>query len=292
LQTLSSEQAKILAHDSPLSEYSVLGFEYGYSLVRPHVLTIWEAQFGDFANVGQAVIDQFIASAAEKWGQHARLVVLLPHGLEGQGPDHSSARIERILQLCARGNLTVAACSTPANFFHLLRAHAKAGTVPLIAVTPKSLLRHRSCVSDLTEFTDRHRFRPVLEDWHAARRPDAVRRVVLCSGKLFFELDARRAEQKADHVALLRVEQLYPYPADALAEALARYPNCDVVWCQEEPENMGPWTYLQPRLARTLDPLTRSHLKYVGRPESASPGSAAPAAYAREQTAILDEALA
>ena len=234
---------------SPLSEYSVLGFEYGYSQDAPGGFTMWEAQFGDFANVAQVIFDQFISSGEDKWLDVSGLTVMLPHGLEGQGPDHSSGRIERFLQMCADENMTVANCSTPANLFHLLRrqAHARLRK-PLLVFTTKSLLRHRAAVSDLAAFGPGTHFKPVL----APAASGEVRRVVLCSGKIAYDIEAALAEAARDDVAVVRIEQLYPFPEKELQAELSRFPRATVIWCQEEPENMGAWQYVDRKIEKIL----------------------------------------
>ncbi len=247
---LQPDQGRCQIIASPLSEYSVLGFEYGYAMDAPGRLVVWEAQFGDFANVAQVVIDQFIVSGEDKWLDASGVTLLLPHGLEGQGPDHSSARIERFLQLCAGGNMTVANCSTPANLFHLLRHQAYARPrKPLVVFTTKSLLRHRYAVSRLEEFGRGTGFRPVIGADAPAR---SARRVLLCSGKLYYDVLAHLAETPAPGVAIVRLEQLYPFPAEALRTELARFPGAEVIWCQEEPRNMGAWSYVDRRIEEVL----------------------------------------
>jgi len=234
---------------SPLSEYSVLGFEYGYSMDAPGGFTMWEAQFGDFANVAQVIFDQFISSGEDKWLDVSDLTVMLPHGLEGQGPDHSSGRIERFLQMCADENMTVANCSTPANLFHLLRRQKYTNLrKPLLLFTTKSLLRHRAAVSDLAAFGPGTRFRPVL----APATTGNVRRVILCSGKVAYDIEAALADAGRDDVAVVRIEQLYPFPEKELESELSRYPRATVIWCQEEPENMGAWQYLDRKIEKVL----------------------------------------
>ncbi len=270
LDHLTSTQARFEVYDSLLSEMGVLGFEYGYSLADPATLTLWEAQFGDFANGAQIIIDQFITSAHVKWQRMSGLVMLLPHGYEGQGPEHSSARIERFLQLCAENNLTVANCTTPAQYFHLLRRQQLRNyRVPLVLFTPKSLLRSPDATSVPEQFT-RGRFQPVLDDGEVTE-PGRVRRVILCSGKVYYDLRAHRAERGLeDAVALVRVEQLYPWPEEAVAAVIARYARAgEVYWSQEEPANMGPWTFVRERIQGALRPETK--LGYAGRTASASP---------------------
>ena len=249
--TCRDGQAEFCVYDSLLSEAAVLGFDYGYSLDEPHMLIMWEAQFGDFANGAQVIIDQFIASAESKWGRGSGLVMLLPHGYEGQGPEHSSARLERFLQLCAEDNIQVAVPTTPAQYFHLLRRQVRREfRKPLIVMTPKSLLRHKQAVSPVDHLAVGH-FRDVLDDPAA---PDRARRVLLCSGKVYYDLIARRAEVGSQRdVAIVRVEQLYPWPADELKAVLERYRSArEWVWVQEESQNMGAWTFVAPRLQELL----------------------------------------
>ncbi len=247
---IQSGQGRCEIIGSPLSEYSVLGFEYGYSLDAPNAFNVWEAQFGDFANVAQVIFDQFISSGEDKWLDSSNLTIMLPHGLEGQGPDHSSGRIERFLQMCADGNMVVANCSTPANLFHLLRRQAHALVrKPLIMFTPKSLLRHRAAVSDLSEFGPGMHFKAVVGNITPAH---AVSRVILCSGKIAYDLEGALMASGRSDVAVLRLEQLYPFPGESLQKELARYPGASVLWCQEEPENMGAWSYIDRKLEAVL----------------------------------------
>jgi len=281
--------------DSSLSEYAVLGFEFGYSVADPLTLVIWEAQFGDFANGAQIMIDNFISAAESKWGQPSGLVMLLPHGYEGQGPEHSSARIERYLALSAENNWFVANCTTPAQYFHLLRrqmygGHDRRGTrKPLVVFTPKSLLRHPKAVSTPHDFTTGG-FLELLSDG-AAVDASRVSRVVICSGKIYYDLAAGCEQAKADHVALVRVEQLYPFAADQARDILARYPDtAEVVWAQEEPRNMGAWRFMEEQFAPLLD-ATRRGLRYVGRPESASPATGSGRRHQQEQSEIVADAL-
>jgi multifunctional 2-oxoglutarate metabolism enzyme len=295
LQYVSPDQARFDVYDSSLSEYAVLGFEFGYSLADPLTLVIWEAQFGDFANGAQVMIDQFISSAESKWGQPSGLVMLLPHGYEGQGPEHSSARIERFLTLCAENNMIVANCTTPAQYFHLLRrqmygGHDRRGTrKPLVIFTPKSLLRHPRAVSTLRDLTTGG-FIEILGD-PAVPDGSRISRVVFCSGKVYFDLLAARDERQADHVALIRVEQLYPFAAEQARDILARYPaTAEVVWAQEEPRNMGPWRFIEEQLTPLLDG-TRRDVRYVGRPESASPATGSGRRHQQEQAEIANDAL-
>ena len=294
LDNLSPDQAACEIIDSPLSEASVLGFEYGYSLAEPHALILWEAQFGDFANGAQVIIDQFITSGESKWLRMSGLTMLLPHGYEGQGPEHSSARLERYLQLCAEDNIQVANCTTPSNYFHILRRQMRRNfRKPLILMTPKSLLRHKLAVSRLSEMASGTSFHRVLWD-DAPPVPDqAVRRVVLCSGKVYFDLFERRAETGAEGVYLMRAEQLYPFPEKALSTELGRFPRADIVWCQEEPRNMGAWSFIDPRLEALLAGMANvsKRARYVGRAESASTATGLARRHKAEQRALLDDAL-
>ncbi|MGD0365527.1 MAG: 2-oxoglutarate dehydrogenase E1 component, partial [Bryobacteraceae bacterium] len=295
LQHVSPDQARFEVFDSSLSEYAVLGFEFGYSVADPLTLVLWEAQFGDFANGAQILIDQFISSAESKWGQPSGLVMLLPHGFEGQGPEHSSARIERFLVLCAGNNMQVANCTTPAQYFHLLRRQMYGGAdrrgvrKPLVVFTPKSLLRHAKAVSTVAELTSGG-FREVLPD-SIAVDPEQVTRVVFCSGKIYYDLLAAREARKADHVALVRIEQLYPFAESDVNDVLMRYPlTAEVVWAQEEPRNMGPWRFMREQLQPLVDATGRD-VRYVGRPESASPATGSGRRHQEEQAAITDEAM-
>jgi 2-oxoglutarate dehydrogenase E1 component len=290
LDHLAETQARFEVYDSQLSEAAVLGFEYGYSLADPTTLTLWEAQFGDFANGAQVIIDQFIAAAHAKWQRMSGLVLLLPHGYEGQGPEHSSARVERFLQLCAEDNLQIANCSTPAQYFHLLRRQMRRRfRAPLVVFTPKSLLRDPRATSPVEGLTA-GRFREVLGD-PSPPAPDAVRRVLLCTGKVYYDLAARQAERARGDVAVVRVEQLYPWPEAELAETLRRYPRAlRVGWVQEEPANMGAWTFVRERIQDALAP--GATLFYAGRPASASPAVGSARAHRREQAALVDASFA
>ena len=287
---LEEATVPIEVHNSPLSELAVLGFEYGYSVVAPRAVVFWEAQFGDFVNAGQIIIDQFMVAGREKWGQESRLVLLLPHGYEGQGPEHSSARIERFLQLAAENNIRVANCTTPAQYFHLLRRQALLEQRrPLVVMTPKSLLRHPRAVSKFADLTA-GRLHLVMDD--DGVRPASVTRVLLCSGKLYYDLLAAREKQAAGAVALVRVEQLYPFPASEITAVLDRYGTArDVVWAQEEPRNMGAWTFMEPRLRELIErrPAT---LAYIGRPDRASPAEGYATDHETAQNRIVAEALA
>jgi 2-oxoglutarate dehydrogenase E1 component len=255
---------------------------------------MWEAQFGDFANGAQVVMDQFISSGESKWLRMSGLVMLLPHGYEGQGPEHSSARLERYLQLCAEDNMQVIYPTTPANYFHALRRQVRREfRKPLIVMTPKSLLRHRLCVSGLDELADGSSFHRVNPEVDEIAEGEAVRRVVLCSGKVYYDLLQQRREEDVRDVALLRVEQLYPFPEGTLAEELARYPKAEIVWCQEEPENMGAWTFVDRRIEAVLEDMgaRARRPRYVGRPAAASPATGLLTRHNFEQKALVAEAL-
>ena len=290
LNNLGVMQANFEVIDSPLAEASVLGFDYGYSTANPDALVIWEAQFGDFANGAQVIIDQFISSAEKKWLRLSGLVMLLPHGMEGQGPEHSSARLERYLQLCAEDNLQVVNCTTPANFYHVLRRQLHSEwRKPLIVMTPKSLLRHKSAVSLLKDMDEGTFFKRLIGD-AIVKKPS---RVVLCSGKVYYDLlDAREAKKNAD-VAILRLEQYYPFPEASLTDELKSYGDVPLVWCQEEPRNMGAWGFLDRRLEGVLRKLKNRHIRpyYVGRKEAASPATGIAGTHEKEQTAIVEAAL-
>jgi 2-oxoglutarate decarboxylase len=294
LRHLSDDQERFLPYDSALSEFAAVGFEYGYSVANPNALVMWEGQFGDFVNGAQSVIDEFISSGEAKWGQHSDIALLLPHGLEGQGPDHSSGRIERFLQLCAEGSMTVALPSEPANYFHLLRRHALDGVRrPLVVFTPKSMLRNRAVVSPVSDFTEGC-FREVIDDprYRDADGPaDGVTKLVLCSGKIYWELAAARDKQGVDDTAIVRIEQLYPLPHRRLAEVLERYPNAaDVRWVQEEPANQGPWPFFGLELPEKL-PERLSGIKRVSRRRMAAPAPGSSKVHEVEQTAIIEKAL-
>jgi 2-oxoglutarate dehydrogenase E1 component len=285
-------QAQVEIFDSPLSEFGVLGFDYGYSLADPRTLVAWEGQFGDFVNGAQVIIDQFITSSEAKWLRMSGLVMLLPHGYEGQGPEHSSARLERFLQMCAEDNIQVCNLSTPANYFHALRRQIHRNfRKPLIIMSPKSMLRAKlSTLADMGPGTHFHRVFAETE----ALVPDAeIARVVLCSGKIYHELLAQRTERKIDDVALLRIEQLYPFPVNALGRELKRYGRADIVWCQEEPKNMGAWGFVEPRIERVLSGLGIAALRpgYAGRAESAATATGSAKRHAKEQADLIDQAL-
>jgi 2-oxoglutarate dehydrogenase E1 component len=273
-----------------------MGFEFGFSVADPLTLVVWEAQFGDFANGAQIMIDQFIASAESKWNQPSGLVLLLPHGYEGQGPEHSSARMERFLQLCAENNMQVANATTPAQYFHLLRRQMNGGVdengmrKPLIVFTPKRMLRHPKAVSTFQELIT-GRFQELLWDT-AGLDADRVTRVAFCTGQIYYDLAAAREEHKAANVALLRLEQIYPFPAAEIEEALSAYPaDAEVVWVQEEPKNMGAWHSVQEWMDPLLSPTQRA-LRYVGRPESASPSAGSLKRHQQEQADLVSTVFA
>jgi 2-oxoglutarate dehydrogenase E1 component len=294
LENIAEGQSRFVAHNSPLSEAGVLGFEYGISLVEPDALVIWEAQFGDFANGAQVIIDQFIASAESKWLRMSGIVMLLPHGYEGQGPEHSSARLERYLQLCGEDNMQVVMPTTPSNYFHVLRRQIHRNfRKPLIVMTPKSLLRHKLCVSTLEDMGPGTCFHRVLPEADKQAADSKVKRVVLCSGKVYYDLYAERNAREIEDVAIVRVEQLYPFPNVSLKEQLVRYKNADVVWCQEEPANMGAWTFVDRRIEALLEDIggVAKRPSYAGRVEAASPATGLAKRHAREQAALVDRAL-
>jgi len=286
LARLPQAAAPFEIYNSPLAETAVLGFEYGFSTAAPDELVLWEAQYGDFANVAQPVIDQFISAGRAKWQQESGLVMLLPHGYEGQGPEHSSARLERYLQLSAEDNLCVANPTTPAQYFHILRRQAaRRPRRPLVLMQPKSLLRLVAAASKLEDLTT-GTFKPVLDDPVASQHRDAVQRLVFCSGHVYYELTM--AERPAN-VAVIRVEELAPWPRE-ISELVDQYPNVEeVAWAQEEPKNMGGWTYVQPRLRASIGTLTT--LRYIGRPERASPAEGYQTSHAVEQARIVKDAL-
>lgn len=294
LNHLGGEQGRYEVIDSSLSELAILGFEYGYSLTEPNALTLWEAQFGDFANGAQVVIDQFIASGEIKWLRMSGLVMLLPHGYEGQGPEHSSARIERYLQLCGEDNMQVVNCTTPANYFHVLRRqlHRKFRK-PLVVMTPKSLLRHKLAVSTLEEMAPGTGFVRLYPEKEKLAADGRIRRVVVCSGKVYYDLYEERETQGIKDVAVLRLEQYYPFPKNELKHELARYKNAEVFWCQEEPENMGAWRFVGPRIGDVLEDLGRADLRigYAGRKEAASPATGYLKVHNREQKELVETAL-
>ncbi len=301
LNNISSTQAPYEVIDSMLSEYAVLGYEYGYSLAEPNSLTIWEAQFGDFSNGAQIMIDQFIASGEKKWLRMSGLVMLLPHGYEGQGPEHSSARLERFLQGCAEDNWIIANCTTPANYFHILRRQMyRKFRKPLVIMSPKSLLRNKKAVSLKEEFVNGSTFHRVL--WDDAEsgnsstklKPDAeIRRVIICSGKIYFDLLEERDNRSISDIYILRLEQYYPFPAMSFIKELGRFKDADIVWCQEEPKNQGAWSFIEPNLEWSLSRVKAKckRAKYVGRPAAASPATGLATQHKKQQSMIINEAL-
>lgn len=301
LNHIRAGQARYEVIDSMLSEYAVLGFEYGYSLAEPNALTMWEAQFGDFANGAQIMFDQFICSGERKWLRMSGLVMLLPHGFEGQGPEHSSARLERFLQNSAEDNWIVANCSTPANYFHILRRQIHRNfRKPLVLMTPKSLLRHPLCVSKAEDFTTGSFFRRVM--WDDAETgasatklvtDDKMKRVVICSGKVYYDLLAERDKRGLENVYLLRLEQFYPFPAQSLVKELSRFKDAEIVWCQEEPKNQGGWTFVEPNIEWTLAKIDAKHgrPRFAGRAASASPATGLASRHKAEQEALINDAL-
>ncbi|WP_296766242.1 2-oxoglutarate dehydrogenase E1 component [Sediminimonas sp.] len=301
LNHIRDGQAQFEAIDSMLSEYAVLGFEYGYSLAEPNALTLWEAQFGDFANGAQIMFDQFISSGESKWLRMSGLVCLLPHGFEGQGPEHSSARLERFLTMCGGDNWIVANCTTPANYFHILRRQLhRTFRKPLILMTPKSLLRHKLAVSNTDDFTTGSSFHRVL--WDDAQKghsdtklvaDDKIRRVVMCSGKVYYDLLEERDARGIDDVYLMRFEQFYPFPAQSSVKELERFKKAEMVWCQEEPKNQGAWSFMEPNLEWVLSRIKAKHSRpsYIGRPASASPATGLASQHKVQQEALVDEAL-
>ena len=303
IKNISSNQGKVEVIDSLLSEMGVLGFEYGYSLTDPDTLVLWEAQFGDFANGAQVIFDQFISSGEKKWTRASGLVMLLPHGYEGQGPEHSSARIERYLQACAQENLQIVNCTTPANYFHALRRQIhRPFRKPLVIFTPKSLLRHKKCVSEIEDFTKENSFHRVLSDKAEFSQYDmipladdeSIDRVILCSGKIYYDLIEQREKQNADKVQIVRIEQLYPFPAKTLAKHLNRFKNVKkIIWCQEEPQNMGCWNHVERYINRTLSYLKSEPKKiiYVGRSPSASPATGFLKKHLAQQEEIVKKAI-
>jgi len=303
LNNISKAQKKYEVIDSLLSELAVLGFEYGYALSEPKTLVVWEAQFGDFANGAQVVIDQFIASGERKWTRASGLVMLLPHGYEGQGPEHSSARLERFLQLCAQENIQVMNCTTPANYFHALRRQIHRGfRKPLIIMTPKSLLRNKRCVSVIEDFSTNNSFHRVLTD-HAdikeyglldLKKDKKIKKVIICSGKVYFDLLEAREKIKNDEVYLIRIEQLYPFPVKTLAKELKRFrKNADFFWCQEEPKNMGAWNTTRNYIQWTLDYIRAKNkeVKYIGRNPAASPATGYLKKHLAQQKEIIEKVL-
>ncbi len=301
LNNIRAGQAHYEVIDSMLSEYAVLGFEYGYSLAEPNALTLWEAQFGDFANGAQIMFDQFISSGESKWLRMSGLVYLLPHGYEGQGPEHSSARLERFLTMCGGDNWIVANCTTPANYFHLLRRQLhRTFRKPLILMTPKSLLRHKLAISKKEEFTVGSSFHRVL--WDDAQHgnsdtklvaDDKIKRVVMCSGKVYYDLLEERDARGIDDIYLLRFEQFYHFPAQSAVKELERFKNAEMVWCQEEPRNQGAWSFIEPNIEWVLTRIRAKHTRpvYAGRAASASPATGLASKHKAEQEALVNDAL-
>ena len=301
LNNISEKQKNFEIVDSFLSELAVLGFEYGYSLVEPNTLTIWEAQFGDFANGAQVIIDQFISSGERKWLRASGLVLLLPHGFEGQGPEHSSARLERFLQLCSNDNMQVMNCTTPANYFHALRRQMHRDfRKPLVIMTPKSLLRNKYCVSQIDDFSKKNSFHRVL--WDHSKDPktkgfiklkknNEIKKVILCSGKIYFDLLSAREKLKKDDVILFRIEQLYPFPAKSLVKEIKPFAqNAKFYWCQEEPKNMGAWLLVRDYIQWTLDYIKAKNrqISYIGRNPDATPATGYAKRHLAQQKEIID----
>jgi 2-oxoglutarate dehydrogenase E1 component len=292
LDTINGDKVEFCVYDSILSEYGVMGFEYGNAISDPTFLTMWEAQFGDFVNGAQIIIDQFLSAGEAKWQQMCGLVLLLPHGYEGQGPEHSSSRIERFLQLCAQNNMQVCNLTNPAQIFHALRRQMKRSfRKPLIIATPKSLLRHPKAVSSLDDLA-KGTFQEVIPD-ATLKDPKKVETLVFCTGKVYYDLLEEREKQKSERTALVRVEQIYPTPAKQIAEAMKMYPKLkNVVWCQEEPKNMGAWQHISFRLA---DLIAASGLKvslqYIGRPDRASPATGSVYRHKVEQAELVQNCL-
>lgn len=296
LNGLTPDQASFEVLDSPLSEAAVMGFDYGFSLAEPNALVCWEGQFGDFVNTAQVFIDQFISSAESKWLRMSGITLLLPHAYEGQGPEHSSARLERFLQMCAEDNMQVANCSTPANYFHILRRQIHRNfRKPLIIMTPKSLLRHKLCVSTLAEMATGTFFQRVLSETDKQLVEDKkIRRVIMCSGKVYYDLLAARDEKKIKDIAIVRLEQFYPFPDKLLAKELSRYTKAEIIWCQEEPQNMGAWTFVDRRIEAVLTDISHKagRPSYVGRSASASTATGSLKRHTKEQIELVDKALA
>jgi len=284
LNNIKPDQAKFCVYNSPLSEYAVLGFDYGYGLDFPNMLVLWEAQFGDFANGAQIIIDQYLVCSETKWGETSSLVMLLPHGYHGQGPEHSSARLERYLQACAEDNIQVSNPSTPASYFHLLRRQAiRKIKKPLIVMTPKGMLRDPRCTSPVAELAT-GRFEEILPDPAA---PKDVKRLILCTGKVYFDLNDHRQAEKIANTAIIRLEQLYPYHEKKLQAIVAPYAKAEkIVWCQEESANMGAWSFLEPRLRKTFG----RDIVYAGRDASASTATGAHAIHELEQHELIENA--
>ena len=300
LNNIQNNQMKFEVIDSLLSELAVLGFEYGYSLSEPETLVLWEAQFGDFANGAQVIIDQFITSSESKWGRASGLVMLLPHGYEGQGPEHSSARLERFLQLCAGENIQVVNCTTPSNYFHVLRRQMhREFRKPLIMMTPKSLLRHKRCISNISEFISKSSFHRVLEDdayikennLITLKKDNEIKKVVMCSGKIYYDLIEEREKTNKDNIVFIRLEQLYPFPAKTLAKVLKKYKKAKFIWCQEEPKNMGAWNTVKNYIERTLEMINLKdiNIKFVGRSASSTTATGNANKHLAQQKEILEK---
>ena len=287
LHGMSDKQGQFRIFNSLLSEFAVMGFEYGYAMASPDNLVIWEGQFGDFYNGAQTIVDQYISAAESKWNRMNGLVLLLPHGYAGQGPEHSSGRVERFLQSCAQNNMTVANCTTPANFFHLIRRQlARPFRKPLIVMTPKSLLRHPEVVSEYAEFETGTKFQEVLDDATVGKRSNKkVKRVLFCTGKVYYDLAARKREEKREDVAIVRVEQLYPLPHKQLEAIFKRYSNAEAYWVQEEPMNMGAWQHIKTNYSER-------DFTLVSRKASASPATGFKSVHDMQQKAIVDKAFA
>ncbi len=295
INKIDDKQAKLEVLNSNLSEYGVLGFEYGYSSAEPNALTIWEAQFGDFVNGSQIVIDQYVTSGEVKWLRMSGLVMLLPHGYEGQGPEHSSARLERFLQSCAEDNVIVANCTTPANYFHILRRQVSRDfRKPLIMMSPKSLLRHKLATSSLSEMAEGSTFHRVLPEIDKLKADDKIKKLLICTGKVYYDLLEERREKKIDDIAIIRMEQIYPFPSKSLKPELQKYKNAEVVWVQEEPENMGAWTFLDRRIEKALAQckgVKSSRPQVVSRPAAAATACGYMKVHRHQQQTLLDEAL-
>jgi 2-oxoglutarate dehydrogenase E1 component len=292
LQALPQARAAYEVRNSPLSEEAAIGFEYGYNVQEPGRLVLWEAQYGDFVNGAQVHLDEFVTSARTKWGQTPSLVLLLPHGYEGQGPDHSSARLERFLELAAETNMRIANCTTASQYFHLLRRQAlllKTDPLPLIVMTPKSLLRHPLVASTLRDLA-KGSWQPVLDDMEARENAANIRRVILCSGKIYVDLVSNRTQPDHHEIAIVRVEQLYPFPKEQLEQIFDQYQNAEeLLWVQEEPENMGAWHFMRWRLEELIQ--SRFPLRYVGRARNSSPSEGSAARHALKQEALIRQAL-
>jgi 2-oxoglutarate dehydrogenase E1 component len=288
LQNLDPNQAKFEVINSLLSEEAVLAFEFGYSLADPRTLVIWEAQFGDFANGAQVIIDQFISSSEAKWQRMSGITLFLPHGYEGQGPEHSSARLERYLQLCSQHNIQVVYPTLPSQIFHLLRRQIKRNyRKPLIVMTPKSLLRHVEAVSEIKDFTNGS-FIEVIDETDQEIKPKDVKKLIFCTGKIYYELREARRNKNKNHIAIIRVEQLYPFPENKIKEIIAKYSNAkEYYWVQEEPRNQGAWIYVENHLGN----ICPTKLKYIGRQASPSPATGYYKVHLKEQEAIIQEAI-